>query len=190
MQCRRCRECGACLSAFEPSPPLSRVSIKKCVRLWTLQAAEIGDVSRLPERCRWRRMAIGRAVERDIRRDTSWSALPTILEPRVARTSSSTSSWRRICSGGSCTIVKRFIIGTAFDTTIVPRTSSCGRPPSHQASGSVMPLNGRTPFSSSTRALVHLQQSSHCRVRTLGGGGGRTDLGPDAYIDVRAISGL
>ena len=31
-------------SAFERTPPLSRVSIKECLRLWTLQAAEVGDL--------------------------------------------------------------------------------------------------------------------------------------------------
>ena len=82
-------------------------------------------------------------------------------------------------------MVKRFIIGTAFDTTIVPRTSSCGRLPNHRVFGSATPSPGLAKSLNVTRVLVHLQQSSHCRVRTLGGGGIRTDLGANVYAEVR-----
>jgi hypothetical protein len=62
---------------------------------------------------------------------------------RVARMSSSTFSWQRICSAGTCAMAKPFIIATVCGTTIVARTSSSGRVRSHQTSVPATPLNGR-----------------------------------------------
>jgi hypothetical protein len=41
-----------------------------------------------------------------------------------------------------------------------------------------------------TRAMVHLQRPSRFRVRTLGGGGNRTDRSANAKVDVGAIYAL
>ena len=142
--------------------------------IWSLETAEISHLWRLSKRCGGgERQLEGRSYEAQGRlRDGACAGHP---RARVVLMSSSTFSWWRICSAGTCAMAKLFIIETACGTTIVPRTSSSRRARSHQASGSVMPLHGRTRFSSSTSASVHLQRPSRSRVRALGGGGIRTD---------------
>ena len=184
VRCRRCRECE---HVFRPSsghlrcPACRSKSVCACGRSKQLKSATCSD---------------GRSVAAEA--NGNWKGGRTrhkagyvmVRAPDHPRATSGPYVFEHILVaedllGRFLHDGETFIIGTAFDTTIVPRTSSCGRPPSHQASGSVMPSHGRARFSNSTRALVHLQQSSHCRVRTLGGGGGRTDLGGNVYAEVR-----
>ena len=90
------------------------------------------------------------------------------------RMCSNTYSSQRICLAGTWSRARRCTTAIVFAMTIGPKISNSGFDPSRQVSARMMQSPGLTKSSNVTREMMHLQQPSHFRLRTLGGGGNRT----------------